>query len=44
MHCSSAMTRQMTRANPLAPWDALPRLLLAAVAPYHSRATRNARR
>jgi len=47
VHSSAAMTRQMMKArrfDPMAPWDAWTRLLLAGVAPYHSRATRNARR
>lgn len=41
---STAMAREIARSRPLDPMAAWLRLMSAAVAPYHSRATRNARR
>jgi hypothetical protein len=47
LEASSAMTRQMARfpvSNAFAAWHAWPNLLMAVLAPYHSRTTRTARR
>jgi hypothetical protein len=44
---SSAMTRQLMRfpyASAFGAWNAWARLLTSGIAPYHARATRNARR
>ena len=44
---SNAMARYLMSARPataLAAWDAWARLLTSGMAPYHARATRNARR
>ena len=44
---STAIARHMMAAppaTPLAAWDAWARLLLGGMAPFHARATRNARR